>query len=152
MGDADLRVHLVDARGDQAVPADGLDRCRRTLRAVAARLGIDLGAGTPPLPTWVVMLERPSRIQAYAASFGLVALAGQIHEGLTWPGGSMVPSLDDAALLCHEGGHWLGHHRLGVSCVDPATWRASERLARRAEGPGWIARLFGARDPWAGVG
>jgi hypothetical protein len=57
-----------------------------------------------------------------------------------------VPGLDDRSLLCHEAGHWLAWHVLGIPLGD----RESERRACRAEGPSWLARFFGVRDAWTG--
>jgi len=144
------RIRLEDLRASpRPLPQDALDRCTRALRAAAARLDVDLGAGPAPLPTWTVMLMDPSRMGDLYRSFGHVLLPGQVVLDLTWPAGTAVANLDELTWLCHGAGHWLAHHRLGVSCADSTTWRASERLARRAEGPGWIARLFGRGDPGA---
>ena len=62
-----MKVRLEDLRREpQPWPEDALDRCERALKAAAARLGVSLdGEGTPPLPTWTVMLMEPSRMAEY---------------------------------------------------------------------------------------
>jgi len=146
--DQDLRVSVQDIRGEDRALQLGdaeVDCCRLALRAVAARLGIDLAAAAP-LPTWTVLIDWPSRIEARRRLFWAAVPGSPGCEGLTFHGGTLVPHLDDFALLCHEAGHWLAWHARGVELASPE----SERLANRAEGPGWLARLFGMRDPWTG--
>lgn len=104
---------------------------------------------------WVAGTWRRAHIVAYEAARGPIrelarragyVCADRIPE-LTWPAARLVllPPGAEWWLQCHAMGHWLAYQVRGVD--DPAK---SERLAQRAEGPSWLTRLFGRRDPWEG--
>lgn len=145
-----VRVVVRETRPGAPPLGAGAERiAEHALQAAAARLDVDLNA--MPTLTWIVLLMAPSRMTELLRDLGRTVLPDQAALDLTWPTTTAVADLDDLTVLCHGAGHWLGHHALGVSCVSPLTWRESEGLAVRAEGPTWpwLARLIGRPDPGA---
>lgn len=126
-------------------PDELLAQLTAALEAAAARLRLDL-AESPPLPAVTVRITAPSQIRALAERASYVC-ADRVLE-LTYPKARLIilPPGFPWWTACHAMGHWLAYV---VSGVDGDTWH-SESLARQAEGPGWLARLFGRRDPWTG--